>query len=530
MPARGRDARAATSSPQLLRQPAGLHLPARRPLRDRLRRARRRDHALGRLGADLAARARRLGGARHDRGRGCSYLAGARLFDRRTGLLAAAAAGGRVPAGLLRQARAQRRAGAASASACRCGAPPASCATGAGATTRSRASGSGSPRRPSTPAGSSRCRCSRRARALGRRRAAPGARSGCRWPACSRSPPSSPPTPTRWPTGTAFTNGIAHQSSESAAGTGKLGLTHGSGIVYYLWSLTWGVGWVPGARARSAALALLARADRRAFVALLVPALVVLPRLHGPAGPLLRALGDAGDPDRLPARRLRRADRGESPRAAAARGERRRSRSRAVALCAQGGVDSVHSGIVNSRVDTRTLDARLARRARSGAHADRRRADRARQALGAGDCGRLTRSAARTRRRADGAARVRAGKPVSLENYERTLSPALVALYERSGYCWVVTGSTEEGRALVDPTRRAGGGRLLPRARRAGGTLRLRGSPYAPGAAPVAFNFDWSFDYYPAAYARPGPLRRSVCTAALRQPAALRVARSPATC
>ena len=31
-------------------------------------------------------------------------------------------------------------------------------------------------------------------------------------------------------------------------------------------------------------------------------------------------------------------------------------------------------------------------------------------------------------------------------------------------------------------------------------------SPYDKGAGPVKFNFDWSFDYYPMAYERPGPL------------------------
>jgi hypothetical protein len=30
-------------------------------------------------------------------------------------------------------------------------------------------------------------------------------------------------------------------------------------------------------------------------------------------------------------------------------------------------------------------------------------------------------------------------------------------------------------------------------------------APYAAGAAPVAFNFDWSFDYYPGGFTRPGP-------------------------
>ena len=40
---------------------------------------------------------------------------------------------------------------------------------------------------------------------------------------------------------------------------------------------------------------------------------------------------------------------------------------------------------------------------------------------------------------------------VALEDYETTLSPALIGWYERQGYCWVISGSTESGRALADP-------------------------------------------------------------------------------
>ena len=98
-----------------------------------------------------------------------------------------------------------------------------------------------------------------------------------------------------------------------------------------------------------------------------------------------------------------------------------------------------------------------------------------------------------------------AGREVSLENYERTLSPALVSLYERDDYCWVVTGSTEQGRALVDPS-------AVPRAvayyaaLARQGTKVFVGSPFVKGSSLLPFNFDWSFEYYPLAYARPGPL------------------------
>ena len=52
---------------------------------------------------------------------------------------------------------------------------------------------------------------------------------------------------------------------------------------------------------------------------------------------------------------------------------------------------------------------------------------------------------------ATGALRAGGLQPVTVENYERTLSPALIGYYERNGYCWVVSGSTQSGRAFADP-------------------------------------------------------------------------------
>jgi hypothetical protein len=103
-----------------------------------------------------------------------------------------------------------------------------------------------------------------------------------------------------------------------------------------------------------------------------------------------------------------------------------------------------------------------------------------------------------------GALEPKAERVVAIEDYERTLSPALLGYYESHGYCWVISGSTESGRAFADP-------RAVPlaiayyRALSKQAELVFRASPYASGKGPVAFNFDWSFDYYPLAYERPGP-------------------------
>jgi hypothetical protein len=97
------------------------------------------------------------------------------------------------------------------------------------------------------------------------------------------------------------------------------------------------------------------------------------------------------------------------------------------------------------------------------------------------------------------------GVVVNIEDYERILRPSLINDYEAGGYCWVVTGSTQRGRAEAEPL-------VVPEALAYYRELDRRGevvyqsSPYADGASPVKFNFDWSFEFYPLAYRRPGPL------------------------
>jgi hypothetical protein len=46
-----------------------------------------------------------------------------------------------------------------------------------------------------------------------------------------------------------------------------------------------------------------------------------------------------------------------------------------------------------------------------------------------------------------------AGRRGDFQNYERTLTPGLVDIYRREGYCWIVTGSTQYGRAQAEPQR-----------------------------------------------------------------------------
>jgi hypothetical protein len=67
-----------------------------------------------------------------------------------------------------------------------------------------------------------------------------------------------------------------------------------------------------------------------------------------------------------------------------------------------------------------------------------------------------------------------------------------------------VSGSAESGRAFADPAR-APNAVAYYRALERQAEVVHRVSPYRSGARPLAFNFDWSFDYYPLAYQRPGP-------------------------
>ena len=358
-----------------------------------------------------------------------------------------------------------------------------------------------------------------------------------------------------------FEQGIAHQSAVSGEAQGKLGAPHESGIVYYLWSFTWGLGWVPALAALGGALTVWWRERRLGWV--LVPAPLLYLAFMGtqdryfgrwllPIFPIacllaaLFALQLAGAAARLTTRLLAtagpraepdtpfgaqgraepiplRTPAGSPGAAGSARlaGPVRATRALTVAfvvlaasaLCAQGLVYSVHSGLVLSRADTRNLTrAWMVAHVPIGAHVV---VEPLVPAEWVEDVGHPTLSTPDGERwikwhslvsLVDAAGQLRPDDPhvVGIEDYEKTLSPALIPWYEHNGYCWIVSGYAESGRAFADPAE-------VPhavayyRALARQAEVVYRVSPYHPGQGPVAFNFDWTFDYYPLAYQRPGP-------------------------
>jgi hypothetical protein len=102
----------------------------------------------------------------------------------------------------------------------------------------------------------------------------------------------------------------------------------------------------------------------------------------------------------------------------------------------------------------------------------------------------------------DGTLRKGVGRVVKLEDYERTTRPELLNTYVHGGYCWVVTGSTQYGRAQVAPREVPNAIRYYDELRRRADVV-YRVEPWK--GKPVRFSFDSSFDYHPLSYVRPGP-------------------------
>jgi hypothetical protein len=311
-----------------------------------------------------------------------------------------------------------------------------------------------------------------------------------------------------------FLAGVREQASLAAGQDPvKLGSNPGSGIAYYLWTFTWGLGWTPSLAAIGGA-ALLTYRRRLAPALVLIPAPVAFivfmgdqQRFFGrwlmPVFPIVALLGAYGA---LAAARWLVRTRGIQPLLGGA--------AVAVLMLAQGAVAVSHDDAVLSRPDTRNLlRAWMVAHVPAGARVviepvvpDDWAQDvgRALPWTPTGERWRrwptwLTTLDVHGRQLPPGEHRY-----VVIDQYERNLYPGLLDRYLKYGYCWVVIGSLQAGRAFAQPRAAPAAvayyALLAQRAR-----LMYHVSPFAPGAHPIPFSFDWSIDYYPRQFRLPGP-------------------------
>ena len=308
-----------------------------------------------------------------------------------------------------------------------------------------------------------------------------------------------------------FWEGLTHQSTASGDAAGKLGLTQDSGYLYYLWSFGWGLGWLPLVFAVGGAVRLFV--DERRLFWMLVPPIILFVLFMGsqeryfgrwlmPVFPFVCVLAAYGAIEL--ADWLGRLSPGLRPTLVAAA---------VVAVCGQGFVYSLHSGLVLSREDTRNITRdwmveNVAERAKVVVEPvvpDQWAQDVGRPSPLTDNGNRWSKYP--LSRKIDpqtGEPVPGAGGIVNIEDFETVLHPGLVDVFEELAYCWVVVGSTQRGRAEAEPE-------AVPQALAYYAELERRSdvayevSPYAKGQGPVAFNFDWTFNYYPLAYNRPGP-------------------------
>jgi len=305
----------------------------------------------------------------------------------------------------------------------------------------------------------------------------------------------------------AFREGISRQSEASGDGGGKLGLSTDSGVLYYLGTATWGLGWLPALAALGGVIGLALR-DRR-LAAVLVPAPLLFLAFMGlqdrffarwllPVYPLLCLLAGwaAVAAAAWLTARLRRLPLRAGPVAAAL----------GLLLCAQGLVFSIHNDAVLAREDTRQLArdwmvANVPIRSKvvvepftpAAWAAD---AESVREGTGNG----FRWNKWPTTRAPDDLG----GGVIRFEDYERTTRPELLGAYARGGYCWVVTGSTQYGRAFAEPGE-------VPRAiayyaaLERDAELAYEVRPLEGGGARLPFSYDFSFNAYPLNYERMGP-------------------------
>jgi Dolichyl-phosphate-mannose-protein mannosyltransferase len=275
--------------------------------------------------------------------------------------------------------------------------------------------------------------------------------------------------------------------SVAPQGDGKLGQAQENGILYYLWVFSWGIGWLPIFIAAAGAVILVRRRSFAAILLIPAPALYVIfmgireayfGRYLLPTFPFVALLAGYGLCSLTYAVFQR----------------RRRLLLIALglgvaALSAQSLIHDVHANRVLTQTSTRerAVSWMLANIPQKSLIALEQIYLRLEDSPASRDGGSLRWRLFR-----------------SPPPYLASLNPGLLDTFERKGVCYVVTGSTQKGRALREPE-------VMPeavayyRALEQRGELVYRASPYKEGADPVPFNFDWSGNYYPLAYATPGP-------------------------
>jgi len=284
----------------------------------------------------------------------------------------------------------------------------------------------------------------------------------------------------------------ALQTQGSVVGEEKYGLEPGGGVLYYLWSFTWGLGWIPVLAALGAIVPLWRRDRRIALV--LVPVLPLFILYMGtqtryyarwmlPLMPIVCILAGYGGAKVVEAvRRWRPALTPALPALIAA------------LLAAQGLFYSVHVDRVLSRPDTLNVARTWMIEnipPSAGVIIEPNRArpwdwvwPRAHVALSY------------------------SGDPGSFIGY---LDAGVVRRYLARGFCWVQTSSNYWGPALRD-TGQAPRAPSYWRALERHGDVVYSASPWGPigsrhdpGEDEVEFNYDYAYDFYPLAYDRPGP-------------------------
>jgi 4-amino-4-deoxy-L-arabinose transferase-like glycosyltransferase len=307
-----------------------------------------------------------------------------------------------------------------------------------------------------------------------------------------------------------FIQGVRQQASETDAA--KLGSSPVGGIDYYLWTVTWGLGWAPAVASVIGGILLVAR-RRLALALVLIPAPIVFIVFMGeqtryfgrwlmPIFPIVAILAGYAAVELIKfisrARVIR-------PIFAAV--------LVAVLLLAQSVTAVVHNDEVLSRRDTiNTARAWMLKNIPAGSKIVVEPMvpnnwvydiDRSLPATPSGERWvpfntTLTNIYPNYVPLPLGERRF-----VAPDQYESTLRPKLLHEYVANGYCWVIVGSLQAGRAYVKPQVPMAIAYYQALARY--GTLMYRISPYSPGASAVPFNFDWSIDYYPRQYRLPGP-------------------------